>query len=156
MIGIEIRPAEIKDISEILSVLNAASLALHQKGVNQWDYPWDENQLLEQLGFLYVVSVDGNIIGTFGIKDVRQWHVEGEVKYLYQIAIHPEYQGKGYGATLVSWACQKARSYAERLYLDCWAGNEKLKSFYRENGFDYVGDFPEEDYYISIFRCREG
>jgi hypothetical protein len=38
------------------------------------------------------------------------------------------------------------------LYLDCWAGNEKLKEFYFNNGFEYVGDFPEEDYFISVFK----
>jgi GNAT superfamily N-acetyltransferase len=152
----EIRSAEIEDVSEILSVLNAASLSLHQKGVNQWNYPWNEKQLLEQVGFLYVASVDGKIIGTFGIKDVGQWHIEGAVKYLYQLALHPDYQGKGYGADIVSRACQKARGFGQELYLDCWAGNEKLKSFYSENGFEYIGDFPVEDYYISIFRCREG
>ena len=38
------------------------------------------------------------------------------------------------------------------LYLDCWAGNDKLKNFYLNNGFKHVGDFPEEDYFISVFK----
>ncbi|MGV2941336.1 GNAT family N-acetyltransferase [Mesobacillus sp. LC4] len=68
--------------------------------------------------------------------------------------MHPEYQGKGYGSVITSWSCQYARQLVEELYLDCWAGNEKLKNFYSENGFEYVGDFPEEDYYISVFKCK--
>jgi GNAT superfamily N-acetyltransferase len=153
----DIRLASQEDVKEILSILNAASLALLEKGINQWPYPWDERLLVEQVGVLYVGTVAGNVIGTFGIKDVKDWHVAERGKYLYQIAIHPGYQGRGYGAVITSWACKYARSLGEELYLDCWAGNEKLKHFYSENGFDYVGDFPEEDYYISVFKCwQEG
>ncbi|NKE06612.1 GNAT family N-acetyltransferase [Mesobacillus selenatarsenatis] len=153
----EIRIAREDDIKDIVFILDAASLALLNKGVNQWDYPWDENHLMEQVGCLHVASVDEKIIGTFGIKDLKEWHVPGPGKYLFQIAIHPDFQGIGYGATFLSWACKQARTFREDLYLDCWAGNEKLKNFYSGNGFEYVGDFPEEDYYISIFKSsRDG
>ena len=151
----EIRLARKEEIKDIVFVLSAASLALLNKGVNQWDYPWDENQLMEQVGYLYVASIDGKIIGTFGIKNLKDWHVHGAGKYLYQLALLPEYQGKGYGAALASWACQLARVSGEELHLDCWAGNEKLKKFYSWNGFEYVGDFPEQDYYISVFKCSQ-
>jgi GNAT superfamily N-acetyltransferase len=151
----EIRLARQEDVEGILSILNAASLDLLEKGINQWEYPWDEKVLVKQLGFLYVGTVAGKVICTFGIKDVKDLHVAESGKYLYQIAIHPEYQGKGYGPVITSWACQYSRSLGEELYLDCWAGNQKLKHFYSENGLDYVGDFPEEDYYISVFKCKQ-
>lgn len=150
----EIRSAREEDIKDILFILNAASLALIEKGINQWEYPWDEKMFVKQIGFLYVGTVAGKVISTLGIKDLNDWHVVKSGKYLYQIAIHPEYQGKGYGTVISSWACQYARSLGEELYLDCWAGNQKLKHFYSENGFTYVGDFPEEDYYISVFKCK--
>ncbi|WP_176167324.1 GNAT family N-acetyltransferase [Mesobacillus jeotgali] len=102
---------------------------------------------------MYASLIDGKIIGSFGIKKVAELHVAESGNYLYQIAIQPEYQGRGYGALLTSWACKYSRGMGEDLYLNCWAGNEKLKNFYSENGFEYVGDFPEEDYYISIFKC---
>jgi RimJ/RimL family protein N-acetyltransferase len=151
----EMRPAKQEDVKRILSILNAASLALLNIGVNQWSYPWDAQALEEQLGFLHVGTMAGDVIATFGIKNLNDWHVGKNGKYLYQIAIHPEYQGKGYGSEITSWACQYAREIGEQLYLDCWAGNTKLKAFYSENGFEYVGDFPEEDYYISVFRCKQ-
>ncbi|UYZ23822.1 GNAT family N-acetyltransferase [Mesobacillus jeotgali] len=151
----EIRPAILEDVKEILTILNAASLALLDKGINQWPYPWDEDTLLEQLGFLHVGTVAGKVIATFGIKDLKGWHVGKSGKYLYQIAIQPEYQGKGYGSVITGWACEYARRLVEELYLDCWAGNTKLKDFYSENGFEFVGDFPEEDYYISVFKCKQ-
>jgi hypothetical protein len=39
-----------------------------------------------------------------------------------------------------------------KVHIDCWAENEKLKDFYSKNGFEYLGDFAEEDYLISIFK----
>ncbi|MBT2642486.1 GNAT family N-acetyltransferase [Bacillus sp. ISL-41] len=151
----EIRPAKQEDVKEILSILNATSLALIEKGINQWSYPWHENTIVGQLGFFYIGTLAGKVIATFGIKDLNDWHVGKSGKYLYQIAIHPKYQGKGYGSVITSWACQYARELGEELYLDCWAGNTKLKDFYSENGFEFVGDFPEEDYYISVFKCKQ-
>ncbi len=41
------------------------------------------------------------------------------------------------------------------LYLDCWAGNKKLRNFYLESGFIYMGDYPEDDYYISIYKLSK-
>ena len=150
----EIRPAKQEDVKEISSILNAVSLDLLERGINQWSYPWDDHALVEELGFLYVGLVDGNTIATFGMKDLIDWHVGKSGKYLYQIAIHPEHQGKGYGSMIVSWVCQYARELGEELYLDCWAENMKLKDFYSENGLEFVGDFPEKDYYISVFKCK--
>jgi GNAT superfamily N-acetyltransferase len=99
--------------------------------------------------------MDGKVIATFGIKDLDDWHLRKSGKYLYQIAIHPDDQGMGFGTVISSWACRYSRSLGEELYLDCWAGNQKLKHFYSENGFDYVSDFPEEGYYISVFKCKQ-
>lgn len=154
----EIRLAKQGDQKDILNVLNAAALILHEKGISQWEYPWDEKELVDQMEFLYVVTVDNQVIGTFGIKDIdclNEYSFEPSSKYLYQIAILPEYQGKGYGPVITSWVREYVCGGGKPLYLDCWAGNQKLKSFYQENGFDYVGDFPEEDYYISVFKCAQ-
>ena len=37
------------------------------------------------------------------------------------------------------------------LYLDCRAGNKKLRDFYSKSGFDFMGDFPVADYMVSVF-----
>jgi GNAT superfamily N-acetyltransferase len=152
-----IRLANADDYKKLVYVLNETALDLHNKGINQWEYPWNENEVINQIqsSFLYIVLVDQQAIGTFGIKDIDSisvCQIQPCSHYLYQLAILPEYQGKGYGRAIIDWASGYARETDRSLYLDCWAGNEKLKSFYQENGFNYEGDFPEEDYYISIFK----
>lgn len=152
-----IRLANADDYKKLVYVLNETALDLHNKGINQWDYPWNENEVLNQIksSFLYTVLVNEQVIGTFGIKDINSLSdclIQPCSQYLYQIAILPEFQGKGYGQAIIDWAFGYARETKISLYLDCWAGNEKLKCFYQENGFHYEGDFPEEDYYISVFK----
>lgn len=71
---------------------------------------------------------------------------------MFQFVILPEYQGNNLGSVLMDFACSFANEVNKSIYLDCWAGNDKLKAFYLNNGFDYQGDFPEENYFISIFK----
>ncbi|GAA0180924.1 hypothetical protein SH2C18_35360 [Clostridium sediminicola] len=48
--------------------------------------------------------------------------------------------------------CITVKYYILIQYLDCWAGNEKLRTFYLKAGFDFCGDFPEDNYMSSVFK----
>ncbi|MFB7155756.1 hypothetical protein [Lysinibacillus sp. NPDC056232] len=63
----DIRLAKIDDFSQLLYILNEVTLNLQQKGIHQWEYPWDKNKIINQLknNFLYVLLVEEEIIGTF-------------------------------------------------------------------------------------------
>lgn len=151
------RLAKLDDLQQLLYILNIATLDLQQKGIHQWDYPWDNNKIVNQIknNFSYVLILDKKIIGTFCISEIdktNEFSIEVKSKYLSQIAILPEFQGKNFGSSITQFACSFVKELKKTLYLDCWAGNEKLKEFYSRNGLEYIGDFPEEDYYISIFK----
>lgn len=155
----QIRLAYIQEKDIIVELLNKVTLFLHEKGINQWIYPWnpDEIGIDIQNKYTYVLIVDGKIVGTFSIKDINEFDflsIEPQSKYLYRIAILPEYQGKNLGIEIVNYSCQYARKLNKTLYLDCWAGNEKLRNFYSSAGFEFIGDFPEEDYMISVFKYK--
>lgn len=152
-----IRSATLDDLLEVLNILNKAAKDLHIKGIHQWEYPWNDKEIRQQIQskYLYFLSKNEECIGTFGIRDLHSLSdcvIEPGSKYLFQIAILPEYQGMGYGKVITDWACTYAKERNIPLYLDCWAGNDKLKTFYKDNSFQYMGDFSEEDYYISVFK----
>lgn len=154
-----IRSATLDDLLEVLNILNKTAKDLHNKGINQWDYPWDEKEIRQQIqhGYLYILFKNESVIGTFGIRELHSLNdcvIDPESRYLFQIAILPEYQRMGYGKVITDWASTYAKERNIPLYLDCWAGNHKLKTFYKDNGFRYLGDFPEEDYYISVFKYK--
>lgn len=74
--------------------------------------------------------------------------------YLHSIMIDPELQGSGIGITLVSEVVEKIASVSPTegtLFLDCWAGNERLRRFYSNVGFDFAAVIPEDDYEIAVF-----
>jgi GNAT superfamily N-acetyltransferase len=153
----EITIAKIKDLPRLLYILNEVTLNLQQKGIHQWDYPWDNNKIINQIknNFLYVLLVEEEIIGTFCICDIdniNEFSLVEKGKYLSQIAILPEFQGKNIGSAITKFACSYAKGLDKTLYLDCWAGNKKLKQFYSRNGLEYIGDFSEENYFVSIFK----
>jgi GNAT superfamily N-acetyltransferase len=153
----EIRLATLNAQQKVSNVLNKVTLDLQKRGINQWEYPCDVDKIASDIknNYVYVLLVDEEIVGTFCIKDIdclSELTIDPKSKYLFQIAILPEYQGNNLGSVITDFARSFAREVDNTIYLDCWAGNEKLKDFYLNNGFEYQGNFPEEDYFISIFK----
>jgi GNAT superfamily N-acetyltransferase len=153
----EIRLATLNDQQQVLSVLNKVTLGLQKKGINQWDYPWHVDKIVSEIknNHTYVLLMGKEIVGTFCIKDIdflSQLTINSKSIYLSQIAILPEYQGNNLGLVIIEFACSFAIEVNKTIYLDCWAGNDKLKDFYLNTDFKYQGDFPEDDYFISIFK----
>ncbi|OPJ62931.1 GNAT family N-acetyltransferase [Clostridium oryzae] len=156
---LKIKLADKKDAEVIIGLLNEATLKLHKKGINQWEYPWNVETVQQDIEsqHTYVTVQNDEIIGTFSIKsmNVKKWFRGGEQSlYLYRIAVAPWFQNKNIGKGMVQYALKFAKKRGQAICLDCWAGNSKLRSFYSDNGFRYVGDFPEEDYMISVFRGK--
>ena len=105
-----------------------------------------------QNGCFYVLYDEKeNIIGCFCIeKNINiEWIEDKEFTYISSVCLHPDYQGKGLGKKLIQNAIENS---SNNIYLDCWSGNNKLKSFYEENGFKYIKDIKENTYYISVFK----
>jgi ribosomal protein S18 acetylase RimI-like enzyme len=134
------------------------TLNLLRRSINQWTLPWDSHVIGGDIenGNVYIMTSNEYIIGTFSLRNMSSNLSinisESNNLYLYRIAILPECQGKDAGCELIDYAVQISRNLGKSLYLDCWAGNEKLKTFYSKAGFNYCGDFPEEDYQISLFK----
>ncbi|MTI67822.1 MAG: GNAT family N-acetyltransferase [Firmicutes bacterium] len=155
-----IRLANTNDCKKIIEILNNTTLNLHKKGIKQWSYPWSKDGILKDIkkGYIYILKYDGEEIATFSIKDINYYVIEMDSynKYLYRIAILPKYQGNNLGMEIIDYSITYAENLDKGLYLDCWAGNKKLKKFYLNAGFKYLGDFKEEDYMISVFKYSYG
>ncbi len=155
-----ISPAKPGDTAALVTLLNTITEDLHRKDIQQWEYPWNPAVIAADIETHRVWLLrDGNkIVGSYSskIQDSAPWLPESSQSaarffYLYRIALRPELQGQGIGKQLIVHAIEQANEAKLPIYLDCWAGNEPLKRFYHGNGFQYIGDFPEEDYQISVF-----
>ena len=155
----QIKLSKSEDLKLILFILNEVTMHLIEIGIRQWDYPWDEEKVADQIknNSSYILLEKDEIIGVFCINEIdsiNDYSVDAKSIYLSQIAILPEFQGRNLGSAIINFACCFVKSLNKTLYLDCWAGNEKLKEFYIKNGLEYKGDFPEDDYFISIFQYK--
>jgi ribosomal protein S18 acetylase RimI-like enzyme len=154
--------AKTENAREITELLNAVTLWLHQKSIMQWQYPWDQKVIEQDISqnSVKILLIDGRIIGTFSIKQIKSYPWASEIHddflYVYRIALHPDYQGKGIGRQIIQHAVHFGQTRKMNLFLNCWAGNNTLRKFYSNSGFEHIGDFPENDYQISAFcfRCK--
>ncbi|CAK1360970.1 hypothetical protein CB0940_03613 [Cercospora beticola] len=82
-------------------------------------------------------------------------HVEPWL-YMHSIMLRPDLQGRGLGRILIDGAVESIEAKHTRgtIFLDCWAGNDKLKAFYKRVGFDFVQIVPQKDYEVALF-CRK-
>lgn len=155
-----IRQSILAEADLIRELLDRATLALHNKGVMQWDLPWDKAEILTPIsaGYCYSLHLGPALAGTFLLhpplsQDEKRYTLsDPDCLYLSRIALSPELQGHGLGREITAFAQEQAAASHNNLYLDCWAGNQKLKAFYTATGFQHLGDQPEDDYMVSLFR----
>ncbi|MAU01246.1 MAG: hypothetical protein CL608_29225 [Anaerolineaceae bacterium] len=145
------------DLNEILTLFNKTQSWLIEQGYEaQWGIrPFTENPgQIERFkhwlahGTFYVLRHEGSIVSTLVIGDQAPAYTLAafthppQTLYLEAFATNPAYRGKGIGKMLLQWAEQEAEGKkAERLRLDCWAGNHALRKYYQSAGFQEVGEF---------------
>ena len=149
------------DINKVVKILDNVTEDLINKGINQWEYPWDREIIIRDIlgERVFLVNYKNQPIATFSIRSLNEsdneFYMNKKGKYLYRLAIMPSVQGLGLGSEILTYIREDYDFTHEDLYLDCWNGNEKLKHFYSKAGFEYLGDYKEEDYHISIFKIND-
>ncbi len=161
------RRAKILEIPEILALANACSTHMIEKGVFQWNEHYPSKQVFEkdiERSELYVLEKAGRIIGTIVISihmdDVYtqiDWLTPDEDNiYIHRLAVHPEFQGKGFARKLMDFA----ENYAHEkgclsVRLDTFSQNRRNQRFYEARGYQKLGDivFPKQSKHP--FHCYE-
>ena len=83
---------------------------------------------------VFMVEADGAAVG-------RLWLAERDmagrrVLYVYDISIHPEHQGRGYGRAAMRLAEDEARARGiDRIELNVFGGNDVARGLYRSLGY---------------------
>jgi GNAT superfamily N-acetyltransferase len=155
------RQAEPGDLDAVLSVLDEAVAWLHSIGVTeQWLGPFSSEEAWVSIyrsaiesGHVFVARNDDGIVGTFRLYesgwlpfDEQIWSDVGldGAAYLHTLAVRRSVAGAGIAAQMLDWAAKVAAARGlKELRLDCWAGNERLRRYYLEAGFQWRGDVPQ-------------
>lgn len=154
-----LRPACSHEAGVIADLLNQATLKLLAKGIPQWRYPCDVRALQnavengEQIAFTHQdrVVATARLSSSSSNPAIEAAH-PGNL-YLSQLAVLADFQNQNIGKQALKLLIDHAKALGKTLYLDCWAGNTRLKQFYAESGLMLLGDFPEEDYFVTVFRA---
>lgn len=161
---LSIRATTPSDLDTVLAVLDEAAAWLQSIGMReQWPPVVSEDErFLTQVtrlvgeGRFYVASSEGDAVGVFNLRDEPNldggpsgyWTLEDlkqPAVYLFQLAVRRSVASQGVAASMLQWAFETAQRRERTLRLDCWAGNERLRRYYLDAGFQHLGDWEGSD-----------
>ncbi len=150
---VTIHAATPDEFDDVLSVLDEAGAWLHSIGITQqWPRSFSQRQgmpetFTDQLqgGILYVAREDAEVVGTLRLTedDARVWPETeaGEALYLHSFAVRRSVAGSSVASEMLAWARARAAALGrQELRLDCWAGNQRLRCYYTDAGFEFRGE----------------
>jgi GNAT superfamily N-acetyltransferase len=153
------------DAETVSSILVEASNWLQGRGIDQWRpewYPTDKVARMIQRHEVYLALAGDEFVGTFRIQwsDNVIWGSDsGSVgaAYVHGITVRRAWSGRGIGPRLLKWAEEDAsRCGKSLLRLDCWAGNDRLRRYYLDNGFEFIGESQEHNWFVARFERKIG
>lgn len=161
--------ADSDDTQDIMRLLVNTAEWLLSKGSNQWNgllRGEDSHNTPEAInrGEVFIFRQDPKIAGMVILLqepnawDLDLWGAKATDKtaiYLHRLAINRNFAGKGIGRNIMSWVDENAPSLGKRVIrLDCLANNEVLNDFYRQLGYEHVGNASNSYGEFSKFEKR--
>jgi len=162
-----IRPAKLTDLPNILSLTKACAADLCRKGIYQWNEKYPSREAFKvdlERGELWVLELKGRLMGCMALSNVMdaeyktvEWTgATGNNRYVHRLAVHPEFQGRGFARQLMDYAEARARSEgAVSIRLDTFSQNVRNQRFYENRGYNRLGSvyFPQQS--TDPFYCYE-
>ena len=162
-----IRLANLKDIDNLIKITKSCALDMIDRNIYQWNefYPNKQAFLNDvKRNELYVLEIENTLIGCITISTFMDeeyipitWLTQNKNNiYIHRLAIHPEYQKKGYAQQLMTFAETYAKNnHYKSVRLDTFSQNLDNLKFYELRGYKRLGEifFPKQSAYP--FYCFE-
>jgi ribosomal protein S18 acetylase RimI-like enzyme len=146
-----IRRAVPGDLRTVLAILHSVAGWLHRCGYDQWPDgspslgPVRIGTQIER-GEFWIVSEDQDPVAVIALSsagDADFWtsaELTEPAMYVSKAAVLRRVAGRGIGAMLLRWACDRAAAEGiRRMRLDVWKTNYGLQDYYRRQGWHYLG-----------------
>ncbi len=162
-----IRPANISDIEPILDITKSCALHMINNGVFQWNeyYP-DKASFINDVrnDELFVYCVSEKVVACISLckemdkvyEPVHWKTINDNNLYVHRVAVHPDFQKKGLGKSLMDFAenYAKDKSYVS-VRLDTFSENKRNLKFYESRGYHRLDGiyFPKQSKFP--FYCYE-
>jgi len=133
--NIHIREYKKEDYKALLNLWQETDLGNPARG--------DNHQIIQQSinigGKLFILEYDNKIIGTSWIT------FDGRRLHMHHFGIHPKFQNKGFGKTLLKNCLEFAKEKGYQIKLEVHKDNLSAINLYTNAGFNFLGDY---DLYI--------
>lgn len=159
-----VRKSTVRDTSWIIDLSRRVQDALTASGSLQriGPLPVDMVERAVQNGDAYILEDSERRLGSVLVEPIallptipaKAWGLDTlpqPLWYLHALMLEPEEQGKGLGLHFLEGVKQWVVPTQGTIALDCWAGNDKLRDFYRRADFSFHGVFPVKDYEVAVF-----
>lgn len=162
-----IRKGTYADIDKILELTKACAAQLIEKNILQWNQHYPNKEVFVgdvKRNELFVLEKHQTIIGCVTIstfmdpfyKPLKWLTPHTNNIYIHRLAIHPNYQARGYAQELMSYAESYARenNYTS-IRLDTFSQNKRNLTFYEQRGYKRLEGiyFPKQSEHP--FYCYE-
>jgi len=116
-----------------------------------------------EAGYAYLLEVDGQRVGCVLVEPLPDnlpfldtWQLRSlpaPLWFLSKLMLEPGEQSKGFGLDFLAEVKALVTPAAGTILLDCWAGSDGLRDFYRRADFTLHGvfPFPFEDFEVAVF-----
>ena len=142
-----INKASVQDLEQLLFIVKSCGQNLIEQGIFQWNenYP-SKAVLLEDIALQQIWKLEeGNsIVGLIvltEIEDAEYQHVKWLTKndknlYIHRLAVHPNFQGKGFAQKLMNFAENYALENGYKsIRLDTFSQNKRNLQFYEKRNY---------------------
>jgi ribosomal protein S18 acetylase RimI-like enzyme len=147
----EIITAEPSDLEQIFDLYDKAIEFQKQVFDKHW-LGFDRNLVDREIaeGRLWKMLEDGEIACIYSVayEDPLIWGKDSgsSAMYIHRIVTNPEFRGRGYARLITGWARNHAQENDLRFVrMDTWGDNQKLKDYYQDCGFRFVGPMSPEE-----------
>jgi GNAT superfamily N-acetyltransferase len=147
-------------LNDFIALLDEVGTWLWHKGVKQWapgchQQNRDEIQRLVNNGCLILAYDDDQLAGGCVLSHDKPELWAGyanHAMYLSSLVVARFAAGTGLGSQIMALAVQATIKRGKScIRLDCWDGNDFLKSYYQREGFAMLAAVQEHDYFVRRF-----
>ena len=148
----EFRKAQMCDLTEVMALFRAATLAMRAVGIDQWDeiYP-SADVVREDIGRaqMHIGLESGKIAVVFVLEPCHEgeyepasWrYVEPEFTVLHRLCVHPDFQGQGIARQAMDYLEQAVlKSGISAIRLDAFPQNPAAIRLYESRGYVKAGE----------------
>ncbi len=142
-----IKKAIISDLNDLLQITKSCARHMIDKEIYQWNELYPSKEILQKdiaLKQLWKLEIDHKIIGLVVLTEIEDAEYK-EVKwltnnrqnlYIHRLAVHPNFQGKGYAQKLMDFAENYAlKNNYISIRLDTFSQNKRNQEFYKKRNY---------------------